>query len=469
MRAGRKRSSFCGNGPFATLRIIMAHHAGGKAFGFWICTALVIGNMIGSGVFLLPSSLAGFGWNATLAWLLTIAGTMALAFVLAKLAHALPQEGGPYAYVQTAFGPAFGFAVAWSYWLSTVGGNAAIATGSVSYLSVIFPIIGQAHALPPLITLAAIWSLTLLNCAGARATGGFQAATTVLKLLPLAAILIVAGIALGHRGPSLLLPFHWSNIHFTGVTSAATLTLWALLGFESATVPADKVNDPARTIPRATLVGTTFTGLVYLAVCSAVMLMLPEAQLKASPAPLSDFLDHYWGGHSGYVLATFATISSLGALIGWVFLQGELAWIMAVRGVFPQWLAHTAKNGTPVRAHLTSSVVLTLLVLTNFNKSMVDLFTFTILLSTTGCLFAYLFTALAALKLQSRSTLEKSALLTALAIAGAVYSVWAIWGAGHEAALWGLAAFLIAFPIYSLSRASKDTLANTATQPTAGD
>jgi APA family basic amino acid/polyamine antiporter len=374
---------------------------------------------------------------------------MALAFVLAKLARALPHEGGPYAYVQTAFGPALGFAVAWSYWLSTVGGNAAIATGSVSYLSVIFPVIGKVHALPPLITLAAIWSLTLLNCAGARTTGKFQAATTVVKLLPLAAILLVAGSVLAHSGTRFVLPFHLSDIHFSGVTSAATLTLWALLGFESATVPADKTENPAITIPRATLVGTSFTGLIYLAVCSAVMLMLPAAQLQTSPAPLSDFLDRYWGGHSGIVLAIFATISSLGALIGWVFLQGELAWIMALRGVFPEWLAHTSPNGTPVRAHLISSVVLTLIVLMNFNKSMVDLFTFIILLATTGCLFAYFFTALAALKLQSRRLLETSPLLSALAAIGAVYSVWAIWGAGREAALWGLAAFLIAFPLYA--------------------
>ncbi len=156
------------------------------------------------------------------------------------------------------------------------------------------------------------------------------------------------------------------------------------------------------------MVGTSFTGLVYLAVCSAVMLMLPATQLKNSAAPLSDFLDRYWGGHSGYVLAVFATISSLGALIGWVFLQGELAWIMAVRGVFPEWLAHTASNGTPVRAHIVSSLALTLIVLMNFNKSMVDLFTFVILLSTTGCLFTYLCTALAALKLQSSRELEPS-------------------------------------------------------------
>jgi APA family basic amino acid/polyamine antiporter len=441
----------------------------GKALGFWICTALVVGNMIGSGVFLLPASLAPFGWNAVFGWIMTIAGAFALAFVYARLAHALPQEGGPYAYAQAAFGPMVGFAVAWSYWLSVVVGNAAIATGSVSYLSVLFPVIGKVHSLPPLLTLGVIWSFTLLNCWGASVAGRFQAFTTLIKLLPLLAVLIVAGVALTQGGPHLILPFHASAIHFGSVSAAATLTLWALLGLESATVPADKVSDPTRTIPRATLIGTTFTGILYLVVCSAVLLMLPAAQLATSPAPFADFLERYWGGHAGSVVAAFAAMSGFGALIGWVLLQGELAYVMAVRGVFPNWLATTSANGTPVRAHLLSSGVLTLTVATNFNRSMVDLFTFILLLATTGCLFAYLFTGLAALRLQTRRELERSAWLTFLAIASAVYSVWAIWGAGREAALWGLATFLIALPIYGALVWARRGHRNTAAQAVTGD
>ena len=241
-----------------------------------------------------------------------------------------------------------------------VVGNAAIATGSVSYLSVLFPVIGHVHALPPLVTLVTIWSLTLLNCRGARVAGGFQTVTTVLKLLPLVAVFVVACIALAHGGPHLVLPFHTSDIHFDSISAAATLTLWAFLGFESATVPANKVNDPIRTIPRATLIGTSFTGLIYLAVCSAVLLMLPAAQLRISNAPLSDFLERYWGGNTGSVLAAFAALSSIGALAGWVLLPGrKLACVMAVRGVFPQWLARTSsRTARRCVRHLMSTGVL---------------------------------------------------------------------------------------------------------------
>ncbi len=450
--------------PFATLKDNMSEPPCGKALGFWICTALVVGNMIGSGVFLLPASLAPYGWNAVFGWILTIAGAFALAFVYARLARAIPKEGGPYAYAQAAFGPMVGFAVAWSYWLSVVVGNGAIATGSVSYLSVLFPVIGRVHSLPPVLTVGIIWSFTLVNCWGASVAGRFQAIATAIKLLPLGAVLVVAGVALSHGGAKFVLPFHASDIHFGPVSAAATLTLWALLGLESATVPADKVSDPRRTIPRATLIGTTFTGILYLAVCSAVLLMLPAQQLANSPAPFADFLERYWGGHAGSVLAAFAAISGFGALIGWVLLQGELAYAMAVRGVFPHWLATTSSNGTPVRAHLVSSGVLTLTVATNFNRSMVDLFTFILLLATTGCLFAYLFTGLAALRLQARRALERSVALTVLAIVSAVYSAWAIWGAGREAALWGLATFLIAFPIYGVMLWGRRGVRGVATQ-----
>lgn len=406
--------------------------------------------MIGSGAFLLPSSLAPFGWNAIFAWLITIAGALALAVVYARLSHAFPHAGGPYAYTQEAFGPALGFAVAWSYWLSVIVGNAAIATGSVSYLSNLFPDIGRVHSIAAVLTLGIVWLLTFLNCLGVRQASGFQALTTVLKLLPLAGILIVAPLALLRGGTKLLLPYHPHAIHFSAISGAATLTLWAFLGLESATVPANKVKNAARTIPRATLAGTVFAGLIYLFVCSAVMLMLPANQLQNSPAPLSDFLDRFWGGHTGTVLAIFATISSMGCLIGWVLLQGEMACVMAARGVFPAWLAQTSANGTPVRAHMVSSAILTLLIATTFNRSMVDLFTFIVLLATTGCLFAYLFTGLAALTLQKRRQLKPSFTLVFCSLASAVYSAWAIWGAGREAAFWGLAAFLIAFPLYAV-------------------
>lgn len=426
--------------------------AGPRALGFWMCTALVVGNMIGSGVFMLPASLAPYGWNAVFGWLVTIAGGVCLAFVFAGLARAFPKAGGPYAYTQEAFGPLVGFMVAWSYWISLWVGNAAIATGAVSYLSVLVPAIAKVPGMHLLVTLGAVWLLVGVNIAGARLAGGVQVVTTVLKLLPLVAVAGLAFWVIGRDRGASLTPFHAADIHAGGITAAATLTLWALLGLESATVPAGKVVDPVRTIPRATLAGTIFTGLIYLLVCSAVVLLMPTDSLKASNAPLADFVSLHWGGNAGKLLALFAAISAFGALNGWVLLQGEMPYAMARGGVFPAFLAKETSRGTPARAHLVSAGFLTAIVLMNYARSMADLFTFIALVATTASLFAYLACALAALKLQATRRIGPSLALSAIAVAAGLYTVFTLVGAGGRAVLLGIGLLAIGAPFYWLTR-----------------
>jgi basic amino acid/polyamine antiporter, APA family len=422
-----------------------------KPLGLWMCTALVVGNMIGSGVFMLPASLAPYGWNAVIAWLLTIGGALCLAFVYARLAEAFPRAGGPLAYTQEAFGPTAGFMVAWAYWISMWVGNAAIATGAVSYLSVFVPAIARVPGLHAVVTVALVWGLTGVNAWGSRSAGRLQVVATILKLLPLVAVAGLAVVVLAKKGAAALTPFEPGQLSVGAVTAAATLTLWALLGLESATVPADKVHEPTRTIPRATLYGTAFTGLIYLVVCSAVVLLSPTALLKGSNAPFADFVGYHGGGDLRLVLAAFAAISAIGALNGWVLLQGEMPYAMARDGVFPAWLGKASKRGTPVRAHVLSSALLTGLVLMNYAKSMADLFTFIALLATTANLFAYLFSALAALRLQHQKRMSASMPLTVLSILAALYSIWTLYGAGAQATLWGLVLLAAGLPVRFLT------------------
>jgi APA family basic amino acid/polyamine antiporter len=403
--------------------------------------------MIGSGVFMLPASLAPYGWNAVIAWLLTIGGALCLAFVYARLAQAFPSAGGPLAYTREAFGPTAGFMVAWAYWISMWVGNAAIAIGGVSYLSVFVPAIAKVPGLAALVTVAIVWLITAINCWGSKSAGRLQVAATILKLLPLIAVAGLAVVILARKGGAAVTPFEPSQLSAGGITAAATLTLWALLGLESATVPADKVREPEKTIPRATLYGTAFTGLIYLVVCSAVVLLSPPDLLKASNAPFADFVGYHGGGDLRLVLAAFAAISAFGALNGWVLLQGEMPYAMARDGVFPAFLAKAGKRGTPMRAHVLSSLLLTGLVLMNYAKSMADLFTFIALLATSASLFTYLFSALAALRLQQAKRMGASMPLTVLAILAAVYSIWTLYGAGASATLWGLVLLVAGLPV----------------------
>jgi APA family basic amino acid/polyamine antiporter len=407
-----------------------------------MCLALVMGNMIGSGVYLLPGALAPFGWAGVLGWFVTIAGALVLAWIFGRLASRFPKAGGPYAYTREAFGPFAGFLIAWSYWASLWIGNVAIATGVVAPLSTIFPRIAEHSAL---VTFALVWSLTLLNCWGTRHAGRLQLATMVLKGLPLVAVIILAASVAGSGAA--LPPLDATSLSLggeSGIMAAAALTLWAFLGLESATVPAEKVSDPRRTIFRATLVGTALTGAIYLFACSAVALLLPPQQAAASGAPIADFVALHWGAGAGTAVALFAAISAFGALNGWILLQGEMPWAMARDGVMPAWLARTSRWGTPARAHLVSSTFLSIVLLLNHSRSMAELFKFLVLLATTASLVPYLVCSLAALRVR--------AALPAVAAAGAIYAGWTIWGAGAEAIGWGLALLLIGIPVYFVSR-----------------
>ena len=181
-------------------------------------------------------------------------------------------------------------------------------------------------------------------------------------------------------------------------TAAATLTLWALLGLESATVPADKVLDPARTIPRATLVGTALSALLCALSCSIVLVLVPQARLATSNAPFADAAEVLFGTGAGALVAVFAAISAYGALNGWILLQGELPSALARDGLFPRAFGRLSRRGTPVIALVSTSLLVSGLVLMNFHKGLVEVFTFMILISTTASLVAYLSCSLALLR-----------------------------------------------------------------------
>jgi APA family basic amino acid/polyamine antiporter len=432
------------------MRSVNAHP---HLLGFWMCVALVVGNSIGSGVFLLPASLAPYGLNSVIAWGLTACGAILLAIVFAQLSRAYPQAGGPYAYVRLAFGPFTAFIVAWGYWISIWVGNAAIATGAVSYLTPLMPWIDTVPGSSAAVTLLFLWVLTFVNIYGIKASGWVQSVTTILKVLPLIAISALGLFAV--RGETVAAAAG-IPLSVGGTTAAATLTLWALLGLESATIPASKVRDPGRTIPLATLLGTVITALICIIACTTVLLLVPPATLARSNAPFVDLATSFWGASAGKLLALFAAISGFGCLNGWVLLQGELPNVMAKNGVFPRIFARDSPRHTPTFALLFSSGLVTVLILMNYQKSMVSIFTFMILLSTTACLVLYLLCSLALLRLQWTGHLQTPRARTMpLAIIGVIatsYSLWALVGAGAEAVLWGGVLLALGAPLFFLVR-----------------
>jgi APA family basic amino acid/polyamine antiporter len=416
-----------------------------RQLGFWICLALVVGNMIGSGIFLLPANLAPLGANATWGWVLTIGGAMCLAGVFAALAKAIPEATGPYDYVARAMGAPPAFFVMWAYWISTWVTNSAIAIAAVSYLSTLAPGFFSTPGIAPLTAIAFVALFTGVACTGAQVSGRVQILTTVLKIMPLIAAMVIALIVLGqgdHQAQMAPTP-----VSPSGIAAAAALTLWALLGFECASVPAGRVKDPARTIPRATLIGTLAVGLIYLAASSAVSLLLPAEVARNSAAPFADLVGAYWGPTASLFVVFFAAISCLGALNGWVLLQGEVPLSLARRGVFPQWFGKVNRRGMPVRAQVLSSTLSILLVAANYTKGLTDLFQRMALLATVATLVLYLVAALSALRLMWTGQMKRGFMLVVTLI-GAAYAVWTFYGAGADANKWGLLLLMTAIPVW---------------------
>lgn len=419
------------------------NHAGAarssRALTFWGLLALVMGNLIGSGIYLLPATLAPLGANATLGWVVTIAGAMMLSFVFARLAAAIPRAGGPYAYADAAFGPVIGFATAWSYWTLVWAGNGAVAVAVVSALSLAFPALAP-HAAVAAVVL--VWLAVLVNIRGVDLAVKLQMATMVIKLVPLAAVVLLAAWLLLTRGATVshevAVP-----LTITGTAGAAALTFWGFLGVESATVPADRVADARRTVPRATLIGTAAVGVIYLIVSSAITALMPRAAVAASPAPIAAFLGLGFGSGVAQVVALFAAISALGTLNGFVLLQGEVPRAMAQGGVFPRWFARETAQGTPARAHVVAGLLVTAVTLANFTRGMGDLFAFVASVSLAAGMLAYLASALAAVKL-----LRDDPAARIVGVIAAVFVGWLSYGLGAEANGWALVLLLAGVPVY---------------------
>lgn len=413
-----------------------------QKLGLSMCIALVMGNMIGSGVFLLPASLAPFGWNAVAGWAITIAGALALALVLARMTVAFPEAGGPTGFVERAFGRIPSFMIGWAYWVSVWTANVTLAVASVSFLSIFLPVLGRHMAMS---TIALIWIVTAINWRGARAAGRFQVVTLAIKMIPLLAVIVLIPIVLGRSEPAHFSPFPAEGFSLTAVSGSAILTLWALLGFESASVAADKVKDPTVTIPRATIIGTFATGILYLIVCSAIALMLPAAEVAKSEAPFALFAETYWGRQPALFIAAFAAISALGTLNGWTLIQAELPATLARQGLLPAWFARQNRHGTPAAALLIASAIASACVILNSSKSTAEMFTFMAVLSTSVTLWLYLSCAAAALRLR---------VAIPIALIGLSYAVWTLWGAGIGVSALSLLLMVAGLPLYWWTRHS---------------
>lgn len=425
-----------------------------REIGLGMAIALVMGNMIGSGVFLLPASLAPYGGVSLLGWGVSAAGSVMLALVFAQLARANPAAGGPYAYTRQAFGDLPAFLVAWGYWISIWCSTAALAVAFIGYLDPFIPSIVRSPVAAGAFAIAMIWLLTFVNILGLRTAGRVQVLATALKILPLLVIGVAGLLSFAPARFAIAEP----NITTLGshLMTTITLTLWAFLGLECATIPAGSVVDPGRTIPRATIIGTLLAAAVYILSTAGVMSAVAPATLATTTAPFADAARALFGDTAAAVVAIGAAISSFGALNGWILIVGQLPLAVAEDGLFPRPFARLSSRQTPATGMLIAAVLSTVLVAMNYSQGLVKLFTFMILLSTLSTLVPYTFCALAMLIPNGSSSAppRRPAMATVAGLA-LVYSLVAIVGAGMETIIWGAVLLAVGVPVFFWMRSSR--------------
>jgi APA family basic amino acid/polyamine antiporter len=368
-----------------------------SGFGLTTATALIIGSIIGVGIFNLPTSLASYGPISLVSMGLTTIGALALAMLFAALSRRLPADGGPYAYARVAYGNRWGFANAWSYWITAWAGNAAIAVGWVLYVEQ-FVNTGHKRGFSILLVLVGLWVPALINLSGVKNMGVMQVVTTILKFF---AVGFIAIVGLFYIKSVNYHPFNVSGEStINAIGGGMAIALFSYLGVECASVAAGKVRDPDRNVPRATILGTLATAVVYMLSLTAVFGILSNSVLSNSTAPFSDAVNAMFGGTAGgKIMSILVIISGFGALTGWTMICAEMPLAAANDGLFPERFKTMNKAGVPAFGIISSTTLASIAMIVNYlGSSGANAFTTLVLMTGITAAIPYGFSALAQIK-----------------------------------------------------------------------
>ncbi len=411
-------------------------------------TMLVAGNMIGTGLFLLPVNMASVGSITILGWAVATVGAAALGLVFAKLGELDPQEGGPYAYARDFLGPYNGFQTNYVYWFGNWIGNVAIAVAAVGYLAEFIPGI----VTPPgsvVATLAVIWVLTLANVLGPRVVGALETWTMSLALVPILGIGLLgwfwfdSGTYLAAWNVS-----GQSSAH--AVTRAASMAVWAFMGVESAAVSAGVIENPRRNIPLATLLGLVVSAVVYVLSSSVIMGMIPNAELRASHAPFAAAARMAFGTAGAVVVSVAAILKSVGSLGGWMLLVGQSAKAAADDGMFPRVFARLSRSGVPGRGLVIVSGLMTVVVLATVSPTIASQFDRIVDAAVILVLLPYTYASVAVVKVMYDHGLPRRTFraFKAIAIVAVAFCLLAVLGGNPTTVVRALVALLVSVPLY---------------------
>ena len=412
-----------------------------KTIGIWLTGAIVVSTVIGSGIFLIPSSLAPLGENAQIAWLISGAGALCIAFALSRVVRG--DGGGIQSYVEAVFGSTAGFVVTFAFWVGSWTAMAATAIAAAAALSRIVPGMSDPWSIA-MVALGITATIAAVNARGIKVSGSFSLITVGLRILPILAVIFVVLLHRAKGQP--LAQIASTPVTANNIATAVTLTMFAIAGFEAGTAPVGKVRNPTWTIPAALMGGTAFCVLLFLFSSTAVTLILSPATAASSLAPYADALRADFGETAAKVAAIGIAIAAIGCLNSNLLCAGELGYSLGLRGDLPALFARTGSNNAPVVSQIFATVLTFVLILSNTSKSTVQLFVFVSLLSVIGSLAVYLVGCLAAIRIGARGV------AIVPIIFGVIFALFAIYGAGLEANTWSLLLILAGLAVRWICR-----------------
>ncbi|HYF22291.1 MAG TPA: amino acid permease [Caulobacteraceae bacterium] len=393
-----------------------------KTIGPVLATFLVAGNMIGSGIYLLPATLASVGSASLIGWMIACAGSLALGAVFATLARARPKADSLAGWVGEGLGPFFGFQASLAFLITNWIGIVAIALAVTGYAAWFVPILKE-PVWSTAATLAVIWLTTGLNLTGARPVAGLGGLTLAIGLLP---ILLAIGLGAAAFDPALFAA-SW-NVSgrplAEAVPASLVMVFWAFLGLECAALAGAVVREPEKNVPVATFAGVILAGAVYMAATAALMGAIPAADIARSTAPFADMVARVAGSGGGALVAACALVKTLGTVAGWILVNAEVSRSAAARGWLPRVMSGTRPDGVPARDILVTGVMMSAVALTTASPTLIGQFNTLVNVVVVLQLFVYLL-ACAALVRFLPELRARTGALAGLVLGGA-FCVWAI-------------------------------------------
>jgi len=400
-----------------------------KPIGIWRSWALVAGMMIGSGILTMPALLAPYGSYSFLGWAVTGFGAVCLALSYSYLSSRKPGLGGPYYYVQEAFGPKWAAIVAWGYWISLVSSVPALALAFTGYSQKYLPLLSNNALYSAAFAISLIILFTAINIRGMREASTVQLVTTVIKIIPLV-FLGVAGIMFGEvKEIPAINPDNNSLFHM--VAALCLLIMFSFIGVESATLPSEDTIEPKKTIPRASILGTLTAVIVYMVAMYGLMSIIPLAELQQSTSPFADAAQILIGNSGAIIITIGALFAISGTLNVCIMITGTIMLAGARNGMFPKYFSQQNTQGTPVRALLFSSTLGIIFLLISNSESLISSYEYLVIIATFAVVIVYLGTGLASIKLQwndYKQGQKFSIMQLVIALLASLFSVLAIIG-----------------------------------------